>query len=215
MRKRMAEFRKMCHRNEYVNIRIKRADARELPLQEEMVDLVFTSPPYATALDYPRAHFLAIPWMKKAFDIDLTAYMKQAPIYIGSERGRLPRSLEIDPQIQNLDLSQQVLKQINDESTKHAVLLHRYLIDMYKTLDEIVRVLKPQKHAIIVVCPSHIRKVSVPTQDILIEIGREVGVTLKKKHSRTISNQKRILPYMQETFGKRMSTEYVLIFQKR
>lgn len=215
MRKRMAEFREICNGNEGVNIQVERADARELPLQENEIDLVFTSPPYATALDYPRAHFLAIPWMQNAFNMDLNAYMEQAPTYIGSERGRLPSNLEIDTQIQDLTLSVQILNQINDKSNKHAKLLHRYLVDMYQTLREVARVLKPRKYAIIVVCPSHIRKVSVPTQDILIDIGRTLGLTLKKKHTRTISNRKRILPYMKETFGDRMSTEYVLIFQKR
>jgi DNA modification methylase len=215
MRKQMADFRKMCERHKCVEVRVERVDARKLPLQEQTIDLVFTSPPYATALDYPRAHFLAIPWMKNVFDLELNAYMEQAPTYIGSERGQLSCRLEIDPQIQNLTLSKQVLNQINSESAKHAVLLHRYLTDMYKTLHEIARVLKPQKHAIIVVCPSHIRKVIVPTQDILAEIGLEAGLNLKKKYFRTISNQKRILPYMQEAFGDRMSTEYVLIFQKK
>jgi len=40
------------------------------------------------------------------------------------------------------------------------------------------------------------------------------GLKLKGKHTRTINLGKRILPYMQEAFGKRMDTEYVLIFQK-
>lgn len=215
MRKRMIEYQRMCNGNTGVNIRVERSDARELPLQEDMIDLVFTSPPYATALDYPRAHFLAIPWMQNAFNMELNTYMEHAPTYIGSERGRLSSDFEINAQIQNLALSVQVLNQINNESSKHAALVHRYLVDMYQTLNEIARVLKPQKHAIIVVCPSHIRKVSVPTQDILIEIGQAVGLHLKKKYSRTISARKRILPYMQEAFGNRMSTEYVLIFQKR
>lgn len=38
-------------------------DARQLPNQDSSIDLVVTSPPYATALDYSRAHFLAVPWM--------------------------------------------------------------------------------------------------------------------------------------------------------
>ena len=37
-------------------VELHHADARELPIHDESVDLVITSPPYANAIDYMRAH---------------------------------------------------------------------------------------------------------------------------------------------------------------
>ena len=54
----------------------------------DSVGLVFTSPPYATALDYPRAHFLAVAWMEAALGMTLKDYLAQGSRYVGSERGK-------------------------------------------------------------------------------------------------------------------------------
>ncbi|MCB9149548.1 MAG: hypothetical protein H6641_12380 [Caldilineaceae bacterium] len=215
MRKQMAEYRQLSKKHETIKTKVEKADARKLPLDDEQADLVFTSPPYVTALDYPRAHFLAIPWMYDVLGLELSDYIKQAPIYIGSERGSQPRTLEIDPELSKHSLSMDTLDKLTVKSTRHAKLLYRYMVDMHSSLNEMSRVLRTHKHIIIVVCPSHMRKVDVPTHDILVELGRDAGLKLKQKHTRTISKRKRILPYMKEAFGQRMSTEYVLVFQKR
>ena len=214
MRKQMAEFRKRCRTIPNITSEARIGDARLLKLRSESIDLVFTSPPYATALDYPRAHFLAVAWMEKALGLSLEEYRAQAPIYIGSERGRLGNGFAIDKQLNRLDLTQSVVMQLAEESVKHAKHVQRYFVDMYKVFDKIERVLKQSRHAIIVVCPSHIRKIEVPTHQVLAEIGRVHGLKLKNSYSRSINLGKRILPYMQEAFGKRMDTEYVLVFQK-
>ena len=214
MRRRMAEFRRLCRRVPSANIEVKTKDARCLPLEDEQVDLVFTSPPYATALDYPRAHFLAIPWMSKVLEIDLQAYMERAPTYIGSERGQIAGGFTLDQRLAAFDTVQSVVTKLTSNSIRQAKLLQRYFIDMYEALGEMGRVLKTGRSAIIVVCPSHIRKVEVPTHEVLIEMARLTNLKLKSKHIRTINERLRILPYMKEAFGKRMSTEYVLVFKK-
>ena len=63
-------------------------DPRSLDREDESIDLAFTSPPYAIALDYPHAHFLAIPWMRAVLDVDLVKYRSRAASYIGSQQGR-------------------------------------------------------------------------------------------------------------------------------
>lgn len=214
MRKQMNEFRRLCKSCNDVRTTVAQADAREIPLDDEKVDLVFTSPPYVTALDYPRAHFLAVPWMQEVLGYELTDYMRRAPVYIGSERGRQPTTLEVDPILKKHDLSLSVLEKLSVESVRHGKLLHKYMVDMHLVLNEMSRILRSQKHMIIVVCPSNMRSIEIPTHEILTELSRDAGMKLKHKHTRTISKYKRILPYMKEAFGQRMSTEYVLIFQK-
>lgn len=215
MRKQMGDFRDRCRLVAAGTPEARLGDARRLRLRSETVDLVFTSPPYATALDYPRAHFLAVAWMHKALGVNLQEYLATAPAYVGSERGRMPGEFEVDEGLNRLDLAPAVLTRLARQSEAHAKRVQRYFIDMQQVFTRIARVLKPKRHAIIVVCPSHIRRVSIPTHDVLAEIGRAHGLKLKGRHERTIFLGRRILPYMQESFGKRMDTEYVLVFQKR
>ncbi|HEX8072044.1 MAG TPA: DNA methyltransferase [Pyrinomonadaceae bacterium] len=215
MRKQMSDFRNRCRLVPAATPEARLGDARRLRLRSETVDLVFTSPPYATALDYPRAHFLAVAWMQKALGVSLREYLAGAPGYVGSERGRMPGEFEVDRRLNRLDLAPAVLTHLAQQSKSHAKRVQRYFVDMQQVFIKVARVLKPKRHAIIVVCPSHIRRVSIPTHDMLAEIGRVHGLRLKGRHERTIYLGRRILPYMQESFGKRMDTEYVLVFQKR
>ena len=214
MRKQMSDFRERCLKTTKTTSETRIGDARQLKVRSESIDLVFTSPPYATALDYPRAHFLAIAWMQKALGISLEEYREQAPTYIGSERGCLKKEFVIDKQLARLDLTQSIVTRLAEESIRQAKHVQRYFVDMNKVFSKMERVLKQSRHAIIVVCPSHIRKIEVPTHKALAEVGRVHGLKLKSSYSRTIDLGKRILPYMQEAFGKRMDTEYVLVFQK-
>lgn len=214
MRKQMAGFRELCERFPDSSAQVRAGDARHLRIGDETIDLVFTSPPYATALDYPRAHFLAVAWMQEPLGLTLDDYKSRASQYIGSERGALPREIEIDDRFDQLDLTKVIINRLAKRSVRHATLTHRYFVDMYDALNEIHRVLRDRRHAIIVVCPSHIRKLEVPTHEVFAEIGGAVGLALKRQYQRTINERLRLLPYMKEAFGKRMSTEYVLIFQK-
>jgi hypothetical protein len=214
MRRQMRDFVWRCSKSPKTNIYTRVGDARHLRIENESVDLVFTSPPYATALDYPRAHFLAIPWLKPVLGVDLTSYLSKTPSYIGSERGRLQTDFEISSTLSGYPLTHSIVARIHRNSLRHAKLTQRYFIDMQRVMAEVSRVLKRYTYAIIVVCPSHIRKVRVQTHLVLTEIGAQVGLRLKKQFTRTINERRRLLPYIRKSFGSRMDTEYILIFRK-
>lgn len=62
--------------------RIEPGDAQNLPLDDESVDLIVTSPPYASnAIDYMRAHKFSLVWLGRTID-ELGCLRKG---YIGSE----------------------------------------------------------------------------------------------------------------------------------
>jgi SAM-dependent methyltransferase len=210
MRRQMDEFRKLCT-DSSVTVRIQKGDARELPLVDNSVDLIFTSPPYATALDYPRAHFLAVSWMSPVLGTTHDEYKLNGKEYIGSERGHVGK-FEADTSLGSLALS--TVQQLAQIDQRRAVLVQRYFQDMKKVLKETKRVLRPGKSAVIVVCPSHIRKLQVPTHKVFTEIAIPLGLELISEHERTIDSSKRVLPYVRESFGDRMSTEYVLVYKK-
>jgi DNA modification methylase len=183
-------------------------------LENETIDLVFTSPPYATALDYPRAHFLAVAWLQQALGITLEEYKLKGAIYIGSERGSHQETTISDDHISDIRLARSIIEKIEEIDPKKAKHIQRYFEDMYLTLKEIYRVLKPNRTAVIVICPSHIRKIEVPTHRVFTEMGNSIGLRLTNEITRTINKKRRVLPYLQKAFGDRMNTEYVLIYQK-
>lgn len=215
MRKHMKDFRDRCSSVIGGSSTARLGDARRLRLKGDMVDLVFTSPPYVTALDYPRAHFLAVAWMQEALSVNLEQYLSKASSYIGTERGSMPRVFTVNDRLKHLEYAALVLSKLAEHSPRLAGRVQRYFSDMHDVLGEVTRLLKTNGHAVLVVCPSHLRKVDVHTHEVLTEIANIHGLALKHRHSRTISIKRRILPYLQESFGKRMDTEYVLVFQKR
>ncbi len=214
MRRQMRDFVQRCSKSPKTDVHTRVGDARHLRVEDESVDLVFTSPPYATALDYPRAHFLAIPWMTAVLGVDLPAYFSKTPDYIGSERGRFRTSFEVSPTLAGYPLTRAIIGRLQKNSLRHAKLTQRYFLDMKRVMAEVSRVLKHEGYAIIVVCPSHIRKVRVQTHRVLTEISVQEGLRLKRQFTRTINERRRLLPYVRKSFGMRMDTEYILIFQK-
>ena len=47
---------------------VRRGDARAIPLKDNSVDMVITSPPYLNAIDYLRGHKLSLVWMGHQID---------------------------------------------------------------------------------------------------------------------------------------------------
>jgi DNA modification methylase len=152
MRKRMDEFRMQCQTAPKTKCFARMGDARRLPQEDESVDLVFFSPPYATALDYPRAHFLSVAWMEKAPGTDLAEYRDNAGNYVGSNRGGA-RGFKLHPSLELHEISA-----LEKRSARQASVIQRYFLDMSQVLSEAARVLKRGCHALIVICPSHIQQ---------------------------------------------------------
>ncbi len=202
--------------------RVYQADARELPLPTSSADLIFTSPPYCNALDYPRAHQLVIGWIGDVLGIDSVTYRMLARTYIGTDRAC--KALPFDAAHIPVDspIARRVIRDVADADTVRAAIVQRYFQDMTLALSEIGRVLKPDRHAILVVCPSNIRRVSIPSHEVFMEIGE--GLSVDGSHSlravdhyeRVIDDRKRLLPYMDTTaLAQRMRTEYVIVLQKQ
>ena len=57
-------------------------DSRAMPLPNDSVDLIVTSPPYANALDYVRAHKFSLVWLGKS----IPALSRLRRQYVGAER---------------------------------------------------------------------------------------------------------------------------------
>jgi hypothetical protein len=120
MRKQMAEFGLRCDKTAPARGEARLGDARRLRLKDETIDLVFTSPPYATALDYSRAHFLAVAWLEAALGVSLENYLTRAADYVGSSRGRMPREFQPDPRLADFPVVSSVVSQLSAASLPQA-----------------------------------------------------------------------------------------------
>jgi tRNA G10 N-methylase Trm11 len=144
---------------------IERGDARKLPLRDNSVDGIVTSPPYAIALDYVKNDAHAF----KALGLDTREIREQ---FIGL-RGTLKERVQL------------------------------YHDDMKRSLEEMVRVMKPNKFALIVIGDATFNGRTLNTVDFVTEYASKVGLHLEKAIDKTIFGLYNV-----------MQKERILIFEK-
>jgi SAM-dependent methyltransferase len=198
--------------------RVVGTDARRLPVEQDGAALVFTSPPYCSALDYTRAHLFAVAWMPEVLGCSAESYRHLGRSYVGSERAPLadvtpPQPLPPPTPFGGVNVVVDALRM----EPKRAWIVHRYFQDMASVLAEAARVVRPGGRVVLVVCPSNIRKVPVATHELFSEMAQPAtggALSVEAMHARTIHDHRRVMPYLEASFGSRMRTEYVLVLAK-
>ena len=198
-------------RNAVGDCQIVAGDARALPLPDCSVDLIVTSPPYANALDYMRAHKFSLAWLGDPIP-SLTKLRRE---YIGSEssgshvttaaEGQLPDSVEA------------VVQRVGAADATKSRVLRRYFTDMALSISEMHRVLRPGSATIIVVGASTMRGILVPTHECLADLATATGFDVVGVAPRNLDRDRRMMPA--RNFGRaagatsielRMHTEYII-----
>ena len=142
--------------------RVEQGDAGRLPLAEDSVDLIVTSPPYASnAIDYMRSHKFALVWLGHA----IKSLGQRRATYIGAEATAGFDFAPLPP------FTTELLDALAALDGKKARSLRRYYSEMKQVLREMHRVLRPGKAAIVVVGSSVMRGMDTQTQRCLAEIG--------------------------------------------
>ncbi|MCG8603741.1 hypothetical protein MJD09_01920 [bacterium] len=215
LRSSIEEFEKRCRQNIQALIvcasgeiepQIEFGDAQNLPLSDESVDLIVTSPPYpSNAIDYMRAHKFSLIWLGRPLD-ELSLKRRQ---YIGAE-DTSNTDFEAVPRF-----TSEVIEKISNLDKKRGRVLFRYYSEMKRGLKEMYRVLKPGRAAIVVVGNSVMRGIDSQTQNCLAEIGKEIGFGIPKIGIRRLDRNKRMLPagaILDKTsqIQQRMHLEYVI-----
>jgi DNA modification methylase len=180
-------------------------DARSMPLRDEVIDLIVTSPPYANAIDYMRAHKFPLVWLGESV-VNLTELRAR---YIGSEKINGARYAELP------DKTEGIIRQLEKWDRKKSSILRKYFTEMKAVLAEMYRVLRKDSPAIVVVGPSIMRGIDVQTHHCLAEIAQERGFSVVGVVQRSLDRNKRMMP---ARFGKktdsmieqRMHEEYVI-----
>jgi len=180
-------------------------DARSMPISDGTVDLIVTSPPYANAIDYMRAHKFSLVWFGKT----VSALSKLRSAYIGSERVantpcfRLPKKTE------------STICGLAEKDKGKSLILRKYFKEMRAVVSEMYRVLRTNSAAVIVAGTSVMRGVDVQTHLCLAEIAEDVGFDVVGIAKRVLDRNKRMMP---ARFGKktdsiieqRMHEEFVI-----
>ena len=147
--------------------------------------------------------------------ISQDAYVRLGRHYIGSERGAASGATPAPP---DLPLLRDLGRRVAARDPRRGRILDRYFGDMRQVLLEASRVLRPGGRLVLVVCPSHIRKVEIPTHLAFVEMAEHLPsarrLSREDVHERTLDDRRRLLPYMHEAFGRRMRTEYVVVLRK-
>jgi DNA modification methylase len=192
-------------------IELFRGDAQTLALRDRTVDLIVTSPPYASnAIDYMRAHKFSLVWFGHSLE-SLSQLRRQ---YIGHDAVSGVELVELP------DSARQVIASLAQVDPKKARVLHRYYSEMTRCLAEMARVLKPGKAAIVVIGSSTMRGMDTRTDVCLGEIGKRVGFDLVGIAARELDRDKRMMPARRapssthSQIEKRMHEEYVIGFLK-
>jgi len=185
-------------------------DCRELPIEDCSIDLIVTSPPYANAIDYLRAHKFSLFWLGYTPKDIACLY----PHYIGTERGFKKPYLKY-----RLKEAEQVVQMVINKDEKRGAILANYFNNMVEAISEMHRVLKPGKRCIIVIGPSTIRGILVETHKVIVEIGEQMGFKCISIIEREIDRDKRQLPLSRNRglinrIEARIHSESVIIFRK-
>ena len=190
--------------------RVNFGNAENLPLDDNSVDLLFTSPPYASnAIDYMRAHKFSLVWF--GHEVDGLANLRGQ--CIGGEKVTGYDFLEMPPQ------TNAIISRIKSLDRKRGAALHRYYSEITRVMRQSYRVLKPGRAAVFVVGSATMRGVDTQAAECLGEIGVSAGFALAGIATRQLDRDRRMMPARKNATNKslieeRMHEEYVVALLK-
>lgn len=187
--------------------RVNVGDARRLPLRDQSIDLVLTSPPYLNAIDYLRCSKFTLVWM--GYSIDELRVIRAGSV--GTEVGLPQAEAGIAGQVlRNLRLRPKL-------SARMESILTRYIDDMRAAMREVRRVLVPGGQATYVVGENTVRGTFVPNSLIVAELAGDLGLEVLSSRSRDLPPNRRYMPppgARSASMDARMRCEVVMTLQK-
>ena len=160
-------------------------DARSIPLRDDSIDLVLTSPPYLNGIDYMRTSKFSLVWMGHLI-ADLRIVRSTS---IGAES-------RLDGTCQDTYLSSLTARFSPDGlQAKHTRVVTRFIDDMRRTISEVSRVLRISGRTVFIVGDSSVSGGKlINTSGIVEDLAAAVGLNVIDKRVRTLPANRRYLP---------------------
>lgn len=150
-------------------------DSRRLSLDDKSIDIVVTSPPYCTRIDYVVSTSFELAALGMAWESDLTHSLRRNAM--GTP---LARRDQVDASFPSS--VENVLDKIRSHPSKSSSSYYyktykQYFTDAAESLSEIRRVLKPTGAAVLVVQTSYYKEVPVDLPELYISLAEKTGLT--------------------------------------
>jgi DNA modification methylase len=165
-------------------------DARSLPLADGQLDLIVTSPPYATCYQYLEIHQLTQLWFEKH---NLLNPIDLRHTCIGGKgvSNREERDFISSTGSGTADKVLLKLKQLGRERAaidvdREVRALRYYFQDMRAVMNELARVVARGKHLVLIVGDSFKRGITIPTSAALCDMAIESGFNLERRIVRKV-----------------------------
>lgn len=142
-------------------------DARALPLRSDSVDAIVTSPPYLTRIDYVKATAAEMTWLFGSQQLRKARLDNMgAPVIRDSTQ---------PPRWPDCSLISDILSEIEFHNSYAAQSYYlktfrQYFDDMYVSLSEISRVMKPGAVALLVVQNSFFKEIEIPLGELYVDL---------------------------------------------
>jgi DNA modification methylase len=176
-------------------------------LDDSSVGLVVTSPPYLGAQKYIRSSSLSLTLLGLCQPSRLRAVES---LNIGREHFRMSEYNE--PLRTGHARADKLIKSVRERDPLRAHIASVYLTEMREALRELIRVLKPGGHAVLVLGASHLRGHLFDTPNYI----RDLACALGLKHDLTLIDpiRSRALMTKRHHTAGQIDTEVVMIFRK-
>lgn len=149
-------------------------DARDLPVEDQSVDLIVTSPPYCTRLDYPVSTSFELAALGIANDTGLRQlrYSAMGTPLVRKEARIAP---SWPPSVRHL-LTAIERHPSKNSATYYLQTYKQYFCDAHASLAELRRVLRDGARAVMVLQTSFYKEISIPLPDLYVDVASTVGL---------------------------------------
>jgi hypothetical protein len=182
-------------------------DARKaLPVPAESQALIVTSPPYFSAVDYPRAHRMSVCWMNG-----------HAPADLVSRRNYLGLRYSVDFESQAWISSHSKVGALVPATLRGEPLgarLTAFFADLRESLSEMWRLLSPGGHLVAVIGDNRVAGRLVKTHLAFLRLAEELGFIEVESNRRAIDDVRRRFPVGPFGFDGPMTHEHLVVLRK-
>ena len=193
-------------------------DSRRLPLVDESVDLIVTSPPYVTSYEYGDLHQLSMLWLEGLEN--LRAFRQT---FIGSALSQVESAIVESASLTHSSIASEIGMQLTSKNGKTASSVISYFQSMYEIWSELHRLLRIGGKVCIVIGNTSLKGVEITNAEVFVEQIQGLGFKLIDVIKREIPSKN--LPSTRDKATGRFAktsasdalaypTEFILVLEK-